>query len=157
MKTLIAYYSWSSNTHRIAKTIQNETGGDLFEIKPVTAYSSNYNETLKQAKKEIQKNVKPALKALPKNIADYDVVFVGTPNWWSTIAPPVASFLTNVDLTGKTVFPFCTHGGGGMASCEKDITRYAYGAKVMEGLAVYGSGNGNEVAEWLNIIKESKV
>ena len=90
-KILVAYYSYSGNTRFAAEEIQKATGGTLFEIVPVKAYSPDYNECVAEAKKEIRAGVKPELKSVTPDLSKYDVIFVGTPNWWSTMAPPVLS------------------------------------------------------------------
>lgn len=93
---------------------------------------------------------------LKNKIADlesYDTVFVGTPNWWSTIAPPIAAFLTENNLSGKTIVPFCTHGGGGLAKIAKDITKLCPNSTVLSSFDVYGRGSASvqaDVASWLN-------
>lgn len=120
-KVLIAYYSWSGNTKKVAQEIQEKTGGDLFEIHTMHSYPTDYHAATEQAKQEINNNFRPELKALP-DTSSYDVVFVGSPTWWGTIAPAVSSFITQADLSGKTVIPFITHGGGGADQAVKDLT-----------------------------------
>ena len=122
---LIAYFSHSGNTRFAAEQIQKVLGNntDIFEIKPVKEYPANYNACVAQAKGECADGFKPELVEKVKDINQYDVVFVGTPNWWYTMAPPILSFLLSHDLSGKTVIPFVTHGGGGMARCETDIQK----------------------------------
>ena len=110
-RILIAYYSYSGNTRFAAEQIQKATGGELFEIKPVTPYPADYNACVDQAKKEIAAGVKPELAEKVKEFGKYEVIFVGTPNWWSTMAPPVLAFLSSYEFSGKTVIPFVTHGG----------------------------------------------
>ena len=119
---LIAYYSWHGNTRRIAKLIERETGGTLFEIEPARPYTTDYQAVVQQAKKEIQAGFRPELKAMPESTS-YEVLFLGTPIWWHTLVPPLAAFIDRCDLNRKTVVPFLTHGGGGSGSFEKDITR----------------------------------
>jgi len=151
-KVLVAYYSWSGNTREVAKQIQKATGGDLFEIQPVDPYPSDYQAVVDQAKKEIKAGYKPVLKTTVKDIGKYDIVFVGSPNWWSTIAPPVSAFLASADLSGKTVVPFITHGGGGMANCAADIKRLCPKSNVLTGLAISGSSaksSQDEVSTWI--------
>ena len=114
-KILIAYYSWSGNTRFAAEQIQKATGGTLFEIKPVKAYPKDYKACVDLARKECPAGFKPALASEVSDMAKYEVVFVGTPNWCSTMAPPVRSFLASYDFSGKTVIPFVTHGSGGKA------------------------------------------
>jgi flavodoxin len=155
-KILIVYFSHSGNTRVIAEQIQKATGGVIFEIQPVKDYPSDYNTVVDQAKKEINANYKPALKALVKNIETYDVIFIGSPNWWSTIAPPVATFLSSYNLEGKTIIPFMTHGGGGMGHSVSDIKKLCPKSIVLDGLPISGSyvrRAQNDVENWLRKIK----
>lgn len=152
-RILIAYYSYSGNTRFAAEQIQKATGGELFEIKPVTPYPADYNACVDQAKKEIGAGFKPALAEKIKDLDRYDVIFVGTPNWWSTMAPPVLTFLTENDLAGKTVVPFVTHGGGGMARCEADMRKAVPKAKFGKGGAFSGGSvrrSGDAITNWAN-------
>lgn len=121
-KILIAYYSWSGNTKEAAEAIQKETGGELFEIQTVQTYPEEYRATTEQAKKEINEGYRPELKTTVADMAQYDVVFIGSPNWWGTIAPAVSTFLESYDLKGKKIIPFITHGGGGVQNTVKDLT-----------------------------------
>ncbi|MEM2930811.1 MAG: flavodoxin [Thermoproteota archaeon] len=109
MKTLIVYYSWSGNTRRIARIIHKLVSGDIVELEPVNPYPQSYNATVEQAKREIQSGYKPPLKTKIDNIEHYEIIFIGSPNWWGSLAPPVASFLSQYDLSGKTIIPFCPY------------------------------------------------
>ena len=152
---LVAYYSHSANTHKLAKLIHQKIGGNLCKILPEVPYPVFYNAVVEQARKEIQAGYRPALKTKIEHMEAYDTVFIGSPNWCSTIAPPVAAFLEENDLSGKTVVPFCTHGGGGFARIESDIAKLCSNATVLPGLAIYGSGGGNaesQVSAWLQKI-----
>ncbi len=122
-KTLVVYFTRSGRTRQVAHWIQGAAQADLIELKTVIPYPSGYKNVVEQAKKEIRDGVKPALKTKLDNFAGYDTIFVGTPNWWSTMAPPVATFLASYDFTGKTVIPFVTHGGGGEARCVSDMKK----------------------------------
>ncbi len=151
-KILIAYYSWSGNTDYIARMIGRQTGGDLFRIIPVEAYPEDYSSCTKQAKQEIRAGYKPEIKSGLQDLDGYDTIFIGSPNWWSTIAPPVLTFLTGNDLTGKQVLPFCTHGGGGEGHIFRDIKQNCLSSEVTEGLVLYGSGGrtaGQGITAWL--------
>jgi len=151
---LIAYYSWSGNTRKIAEHIARETGGTLFEIEPAQAYTTDYNAVVAQAKEEMKAGFRPELKAMPK-ITSYTVVFLGTPIWWHTMAPPMAAFIDRFDLSRKTVAPFHTHGGGGGGSFEKDIARMCPDSTFKEGFGVYNSGGRETIAQigsWLRSI-----
>ncbi|WP_425057948.1 hypothetical protein SCACP_25260 [Sporomusa carbonis] len=150
---LIVYYSHSSNTCKLAKLIAEETGGTLCELVPEKAYPGDYNTVVEQAKKEIQAGFRPELKTKVKDIPAYDTVFVGTPNWWSTIAPPVATFLDSYDLSGKTVVPFCTHGGGGSGHIETTVKKLCPDSAVLPLLSVYGgTAKVSQVESWLKKI-----
>ncbi|TET75558.1 MAG: flavodoxin, partial [Candidatus Heimdallarchaeota archaeon] len=129
---LIAYYTRTGNTENFANQIKKSVGGDLFRIETVDEYPPSYQEVLKVSKVEIDNQYKPPIKRLVDNIDQYDIVFVGTPNWYSTMAPPVAAFLSMHDLSEKTIIPFATHGGGGEARCLTDISKMSSQATVLE-------------------------
>jgi flavodoxin len=151
---LIAYYSWHGNTRKIAELIERETGGTLFEIEPVQPYTTDYGAVVAQAKEEIEAGFRPELKAMPK-ITSYTVVFLGTPIWWHTMAPPLAAFIDRFDLNRKTLVPFHTHGGGGVGSFEKDIAKMCPNSTVKEGFGAYNSGGSETIAQigsWLSSI-----
>ncbi|MBR5624389.1 NAD(P)H-dependent oxidoreductase [bacterium] len=129
-KILVAVYSWSGNTRHAAEIIAKTARAELFEIVPKEAYPEDYKECINKAKEDIANGVKPELTSLPENIASYDIIFVGTPNWWSTIAPPVKTFLDCLKDYKGLVVPFVTHGSGGLANCEKDIRSAVPNVKV---------------------------
>ncbi|MEM2351811.1 MAG: flavodoxin [Thermoproteota archaeon] len=152
MKTLIVYYSWSGNTRRIARIIHKLVSGDIVELEPVNPYPQSYNATVEQAKREIQSGYKPPLKTEIDNIEHYEIIFIGSPNWWGSLAPPVASFLSQYDLSGKTIIPFCTHGGGGKQKVIEGMKALCPNSKILPEFVVYGSGENNledKVSEWL--------
>ena len=139
-KVLIAYYSLSGNTKDVAEAILSKTGGDIFRIETVQSYPEEYRATTAQAKREINEGFRPELKGKIDNIAQYDIIFIGSPNWWGTIAPAVSSFLADYDLKGKTVIPFITHGGGGVQNTITDLTAQCNGCSVKQnGWVGYGS------------------
>ena len=127
-KILIAVFSYTGNTRQVAQAIQQKTGATLIEIEPETPYPKDYQTVVKQGRKEVDSGFLPKLKTKVPNVRDYDVIFIGSPIWWYTIAPPVASFLHDHDLSGKTIVPFFTHGGYGIGHSLKDIRKYAPGA-----------------------------
>lgn len=142
---LIAYFTWADNTHvenpeevdvdattsasvlppgnaaRLAGWIQEEVGGDIFSIQVEEPYSSDYDECLDRAADEKAENARPALSSHVENMSQYDVIFLGFPNWWYTLPMPIYSFIEEYDFEGKTVIPFCTHGTGGLASTIDDL------------------------------------
>lgn len=115
MNPLVVYYSYSGITRRLAEDIALITDGNLRELKPQKPYSFSYNTAVKEAREEIEKGYCPPLLQGAEAIENTDVIFIGSPNWLKTFAPPVLSFLRAVDLSGKTIIPFCTHGGGDFA------------------------------------------
>lgn len=129
-KILVAYYSYSGNTKEVAEAIHNNVGGDIFEIKTEGSYPEEYRPMTMQAKKEIQDGYRPKLTTAVADMAQYDVVFIGSPNWWGTITPQVSSFLDSYDLSGKKVIPFVTHGGGGVQDTVADMISQCKGCDV---------------------------
>ena len=151
-KVLTVYYSHSGNTRECAKLIHQQAGGDIVEIIPVEPYPEDYDTVVDQAKRELQSGYKPALRNKVDNVESYDVILVGSPNWWNTVAPPVMTFLAAYDLSGKAIAPFITHEGTGLGRSAGDIAKLCPGATVLEGLAVRGGrvkGAEQEAAEWL--------
>lgn len=154
-KSLVLYYSWSGNTRKIAELIARETGADLRELQPENAYSQNYDNVLTQAKREIQGKWYPALRPIDMDWSAYETIYLGTPNWWSTMAPPVASFLNEVMPTEKSIAPFCTHGGGGAGHIANDVAKFCIGCDVLPLLTVQGDGGAQAerlVEQWLKQI-----
>ena len=149
-KKLVVYFSHTGenynvgviekgNTHIIADMIADATGADRFEIEPVTRYPRNYNECIAVAKKELHANARPAIKG-DIAIEDYDVIFIGYPNWWGEVPMCVYTFIEKHDWTGKTVIPFITHEGSGMGGTDRNIASACSGATVAtgQGLAIQG-------------------
>ncbi len=151
-KVLTVFYSHSGNTRECANQIHKQVGGDIVEIIPVTPYPGDYEAVVKQAKQELKSGHRPALRTQVENIEAYDVIFVGSPNWWNTVAPPVMTFLSEYDLSGKATVPFITHAGSGLGRSVTDIARLCPHSTVLEGLAVTGSDvktAQTRVSEWL--------
>ncbi|MEG1723189.1 MAG: flavodoxin [Bacteroidales bacterium] len=155
-KILIAYFSRSGNTKAIAQEIQYFTKGTLFEIQKDTPYPSEYKACTEVAKKEKDNNDRPPLKESVKNIVDYDIVFVGYPNWWGTMPMPVCTFLDNHDLDNAILIPFCTHGGGGEQNLFRDFAKYTTPDKSKKGFLIHGADARdaeNAVSKWLREIQ----
>ena len=124
MKCAVIYFSWSGNTRFAAETVAKKAGADLFEIKPEKPYNADFGKCCDEAKPECYGKTLRAIKPIEGlDLAKYDVVFVGTPNWWGTMAPPVRTWLTQnvAALKGKTMCLFQTHGGGGMQRVGKEF------------------------------------
>ena len=156
---LIVSYSYSGNTHRIARGIQEFTGGDRYEIYPWQPYPMAFPELLNQVKKEVEHGYHPSLLPGAPSPVSYQVIFAGSPNWCGTIAPPLASWLYKNDLSGKILLPFYSHCGGVEADFRKDIAKLCPKADVREPLQTIGDGGGQLkelIGRWLqeNKIKE---
>ena len=149
LKALVVYYSYSGITRRLAEDIALITDGNLRELKPQKPYSFSYNTAVKEARAEIEKGYCPPLLQGAEPIEDTDVIFVGSPNWLKTFAPPVLSFLRSVDLSGKTIIPFCTHGGGGFGRMIEDYKRECKNSIIKDGIALRGDYNFDELEKWL--------
>ena len=142
---LIAYFTWAENTHvddpesvdvdattsasvlmpgnvgLLAQWIEEETGGDKFSIITEEPYSSDYDTCLNRAIEEHDDNARPAIQGNIKNMGDYDIVFLGFPNWWYSCPMAILTFIEKYDLSGKTIIPFCSHGTGGFAASLRNI------------------------------------
>lgn len=151
-KVLIVYYSRTGNTREIANQIHESVGGDIVELQPVEPYPDDYEAAKKRAKEELNSGSKPALKTKVEKIGSYDVIFVGTPIWWGTIAAPVKTFLSEYDLSGKTIAPFVTHAGSGLGGSVADIATLCPNSTIMDGLAVWGKSAktaNKDVSAWV--------
>lgn len=154
---LIAYFSWSGNTEQMAQMIQEETGGDLFEIEPATPYTDDYDTLLDVAQQEQADNARPEVASQVESWDSYDIVFVGYPDWWSDAPMLIYSFLESYDWEGKTLIPFCTNGGSGFGRSLEKLPDSAPGAVILEGLHVSGSSvdnAGEDIAAWISSFQE---
>ena len=146
-KLLIVYYSWANgNTERIAKKLRNIAGGDMVKIDTAVPYTGSYEEVVDQGQREVEQGYEPELKPLGVSIADYDVIAVGTPTWWYTMAPAVKTFLNGQNFTGKTVIPFMTNGGW-PGHVIKDMKKACTGAEFACEMQVKFDSNGGDHLE----------
>ena len=146
----------------VKKGLSMEPGygkSEEIEGKPVLkeAYPTDYHSVVEQDKKEDEHQPSPcALKNDVQDFDKYDIIFIGSPNWWSTIAPPVATFLERHDFSGKTIVPFMTHGGGRFGHSISDMKKLCPDASFSEGLAIrdsYVNDNRQDVVKWLQTLK----
>ncbi len=168
-KKLIAFYSRADenyvsgtlkmlkigNTEVAADMIKKLTDADVFKIEQVHPYSKDYNDCIEQAKADQQSDARPKLKIYPETIDEYDTIYLGFPNYWSTMPMAVFTFLEHYDFSGKIIKPFCTHEGSGMGSSVSDIKRICPNAIVKDGLAIYGSRVArakSDIERWINEI-----
>ncbi|MBR2136932.1 MAG: hypothetical protein IJ852_03090 [Alphaproteobacteria bacterium] len=156
-KVLVVYYSMTFHTREIADMIASATNAHIYEIKPKTAYSSP--SVYMKSKKELEKQQYPALQGELPNIEDYDIVFVGGPVWWYTMATPLYSFLENVDFKGKKVVPFSTQGSNA-GTFYADFVKMAQNADIQKYESfnnlsdAYQTSVRNKVHRWLNELAE---
>ncbi|MFT3830272.1 MAG: flavodoxin [Opitutaceae bacterium] len=158
-RILVAYFSHTGNTAALAREIQALTGADLVAITPTVAYPADHGTTVAQAQRELAAAHRPALESPAPRLGTYHTVFIGSPNWWSTIAPPVMTFLESHDFGGKTVIPFITHEGSRLGRSVPDVKRLCPGAVVAEGRAFWGSrahAATAEIRDWIGQLKLPK-
>ena len=153
-KGLIIFYSCGGNTRGVAL----QTGFDCIELELVKPYSTDYNTVLNQAQNDLHKQVRPPLKTKidAKKWAEYDTIILGYPNWWASIPMPIATLLESYDFSGKTIMPFCSHGGGRFGQSLTAISKLAPKAQLTEGLSIHYSGGASlskDVEKWLKKCK----
>lgn len=148
-RTLVAFFSRTGenygvgniekgNTHIIAEMIAEETKGTLFQIEPLKTYPENHRKCTEVAKEEVESKARPAIKG-DIAVEDYDVIYIGYPNWWADMPMPVYTFIEKHNWQGKTVIPFCTHEGSGLSDTENKLKKSCEGATVLKGLAIRGT------------------
>lgn len=155
-KVLVVYFSQTGTTEQVAQEIQRQTGGDLFKMETRQNYPKNHKQLVDYAKKELEANARPGLKAQIPNLEAYDVVFVGYPIWWYTLPMPLFTFFESHAFAGKTVIPFCTHGGSRLSGTVELIKKLAPDAKVLGGLAISRDDTDkiqSDVSAWLAKLK----
>lgn len=151
---LVAYFSWAENAvlaedvdavaspsviapgnvQQLAGWVQERTGGDLFSIQVTDPYPSDWDECLARANEEKGSDARPELVENVENLENYDVVFLGYPNWWYGVPMALLSFLENNDLSGKQVYLFCSHGTGGLAQSVEIIREAAPDAEISDNI-----------------------
>ncbi len=149
---LIVCYSYSGKTRRIAEMIQKQTKGRLSRIYPRQPYPADFEKLLIQVKEEIREGKEISLLPVDEKADPYDVIFVGSPNWVGTIAPPLSAWLRENDLAGKLLLPFFSHCGGEDKGMEQAVRELCPAAKI--GSCLYVAENGSEnlheiVQTWL--------
>ncbi len=158
---LVVYYTWSNgNTERVAEQLAQACGADLAQVETTVPYPEDYDATVKQAQDENNAGFEPEIEPLEFDPSGYDVIAVGTPTWWYTMAPAVRSFLHSVDWAGKTVVPFSTSAGW-PGSTNDDIADVAEGAVAGPSLEVTFDSTGgsnqktpqSDVDAWISSVK----
>ena len=163
---LVAYFSLAGeqyevgviekgNTEIIAEMIADATGADTFKIESTEEYPTTYDGLLDISRKEEEDP--PEIASTVDNMDEYDTVFLGYPIWWGDTPTIIKVFLQSYDFSGKTIIPFCTHGGSGLAGTDGTIGELCPDSTIGEGLAIRGSTAQNDrdsakesVTEWLS-------
>lgn len=160
-KILVVYYSISNgNTKQMAERVKEAVGADIAPIETVTPYTGSYNEIVEQGQLEVNRGYEPEIKPLKVNPADYDVIILGTPTWWYTMAPAMRTFLKSCNWTGKTVIPFQTHGGW-PGHVLKDMKAVCRGADFCHEMKIQFDSSGGaelvtpdkEIGTWIEEIR----
>lgn len=156
MKTLVAYFSASGQTAKLAKTLADVTGGDLFEIAPETAYTAADLDWMdKKSRSTIEMKdpkSRPAIAGKVADMAQYDTVFVGFPIWWYQAPRIIETFLESYDFSGKTVIPFATSGGSGMGKTNEKLAPSCPGAKLLHGNVFSAYSGKDDLSAWVETL-----
>lgn len=151
-KKLVAYFSASGVTEKLAKTLAAAVGADIFEIRPEQPYTdADLNWQDKNSRSSIEmrdKSFRPAVADKIENMADYDTIYVGFPIWWYVAPTIINTFLEQYDLTGKTIVPFATSGGSGMGNTNTELAPSCKGAILKEGKKFSANTDKTELKTW---------
>jgi len=151
-KALVAYFSASGVTSKVAKNLASAIGADIFEIKPVQKYSkADLNWMDKRSRSSVEMNdrsSRPAIAERVNQMSDYDVVFIGFPIWWYREPSIIDTFMETYDFSGKTIVPFATSGGSGLGDSAENMQTLAKGAKVEEGKRFGRNASASELKNW---------
>lgn len=155
MKILVAYFSASGQTARLAKTIADVTGGDLYEIVPTEKYTSadlNWNDKQSRSTKEMNDaSCRPAISGKVADMSQYDTVFVGFPIWWYVAPRIIQTFLESYDFSGKTVIPFATSGGSSMGNTNSVLQKSCSAStKWKDGKRMSSRESTSSVKKWVD-------
>lgn len=156
-RKLVAYFSASGVTAKVAETLSEAIGADLYEIEPKVPYTKADLDWMdKQSRSTIEMNdsaSRPAIAGKRDNMDDYDTVFVGFPIWWYVAPTIINTFLESYDLTGKTIIPFATSGGSGMGKTNEKLHPSCPNSKLIEGKVFKKSASKSELAAWVDGLK----
>lgn len=151
-KSLVAYFSASGTTEKVAKKLAAATGSNLYEIAPSVRYTdADLNWMDKKSRSTVEMNdrsSRPAIATAVENMDQYDTVFVGFPIWWYREPSIIDTFMEAYNFSGKNIVPFATSGGSGLGSTSKNLQALAPGAKVDQGKRFSGSASDAELKSW---------
>lgn len=165
-KSLIVYFSHNKenyfsgnivnlekgNVQVIAEGLSTMIDADIYQIKEVDAYPFDYHECTKRASEELKNNARPQILDPLDSIEEYDTIYLGYPNWWSTMPTIVMNFLESYDFTNKHIYPICSHEGSGMGRSESDLKKLCPNSILHKGLSIHGShvdGYRQQLERWL--------
>ena len=152
-RKLVAYFSASGVTAKVAETLSEAIGADLYEIEPEVPYTKEDLDWMdKQSRSTIEMNdpaSRPEIAVKRDNMKDYDTIFVSFPIWWYVAPTIINTFLESYDLTDKTIIPFATSGGSGIGKTNERLVPSCKGAKLMDGKVFKGSVGHQELAAWV--------
>ena len=150
--TLVAYFSASNVTAKLAERLAGAIGADLYEIKPEVPYTkADLNWMDKKSRSTVEMNdrsCRPAIADKVDNMAQYDTVFVGFPVWWYREPSIIDTFMESYDFGGKTVIPFATSGGSDIGDSGQNMQALAKGAKVEKGKKFAARASADELKKW---------
>jgi len=153
MKTLVAYFSASGSTEKLAKTLAAAADAELYEIKPAVPYERrdlNWMDKKARSTVEMQDpNCRPAMADTAAPVAEADVIFLGFPIWWYREPSIIDSFLDAYEFSGKTVVPFFTSGGSQLGEGQGRIEKLAKDAKVLRGRRFSARASEGELRDWI--------
>lgn len=139
------------NTEVIANKIVKLTNSNFFKIEQQHPYSNDYSECIDEAKRDQRLEIRPELKEFPNRLKEYDIIYLGYPNFWGTMPMAMFTLLENIDLNGKIIKPFCSHEGSGFGRSIEDIKRLCPKTIVKDGLAIHGKNIlDEELKKWIN-------
>lgn len=156
-RTLVAYFSASGVTAKVAENLAEIIGADIFCIEPEIPYTkSDLNWTNKKSRSSVEMNdptSRPPIKDKRDNMNDYDTVFVGFPIWWYVAPTIINTFLESYDFSGKTIIPFATSGGSGMGKTNEKLLPSCPGARLIESKVLSGKANKAELSDWVDSLQ----
>ena len=151
-KKLVAYFSASGVTSKVAAKLASAAGADLFEIKPEIPYTSadlNYmNRNSRSSKEMNDTSSRPAIASKVENMADYDVVFIGFPVWWYREPSIIDTFIESYNFDTVKIIPFCTSGGSKIGDTWKNLQELAHGADIAEGARIPTRASAEDILRW---------
>ena len=162
MKTIVIYYGYGNHTRILAEKIKESLKCNILEIKPKEPYSSDYQTVVDETKNNFQEKETPEIEDININLDNYEMIILGTPVLWYTITPPIRTFLTKYDLSGKIVYPFATNAGW-LGSTFDEIRKLCKGT-IKEEMSIKFTTNyaenklvtsESDIDKWINKIKDN--